>query len=296
MIDEIRLDMVEEKHGELDKLHLDLGRETFREMVHHIRDVIDSEYTGPDEIPIIVREDSRNPMIKTGDGEKVYFEYSSGRDGVIKLNLLSEEKLGAIVDVLKESKGPTDITEHIDEATDSIDDESTQQGGRGPTDEPITEPEDYQGGSGDEVESENGPASYIGPSDKEQDVSKGGVRGVESFSDGSIRFKPPFKKSDVDYKNEGDPSFDETHSRCKDCAHYIDGGGCKMVQGGIEDDSYCEDLYADIGVFGHKHDIGVEENLIIWGDGFSWSIEDAKEFAMDMRERIEQRIREIDGE
>lgn len=114
---------------------------------------------------------------------------------------------------------------------------------------------------------------------------------VVDYGDGSIRFRPRFTQREASYLYEGDREYDDEHPVCDECAHFIEGGGCHMVEGPIELDGYCEEFYADVGVFAHRHDEGVEENLSVWGYDFDWSISDAEEFAMDIREILEAKIR-----
>jgi hypothetical protein len=99
------------------------------------------------------------------------------------------------------------------------------------------------------------------------------VRGAgtirEVYSDGHYEFMPPFDKSEAVYYPPGqgnNPSWD-----CKDCAHYIEGGGCHLVAGGVSPDGHCEEFYSDIGVYAR-----VESNLQkatttlrLWGERFS---------------------------
>ena len=114
---------------------------------------------------------------------------------------------------------------------------------------------------------------------------------VEVFDDDSIRFKPNFLKQEAGYRWPTDGEYDGTHEKCRSCAHFIEGGGCHIVQGDIDKEGYCEQFYADLGVYGHDHGDYVEENLIIWGLDFNWDMEGAKEFANDIVERIEEKIR-----
>lgn len=121
---------------------------------------------------------------------------------------------------------------------------------------------------------------------------------VRVFSDGSIRFKPPFSKSQADYREIGDRDFDGSHSRCGSCSHFIENeknrqiSGCHVVQGEINPEDYCEEFYSDVGVFGHKHDDFVEINLTLLGENFDeWSGMDVDEFA----DTVEGELDELDG-
>lgn len=88
---------------------------------------------------------------------------------------------------------------------------------------------------------------------------------VESFEDGSIKFRPPFTKEQAGYR---DHDSGEMGKACGDCAHYIEGGGCHLVQGGIDPDAYCNEFYADVGLFGHAAGGSPLMNLIMWGEQF----------------------------
>jgi hypothetical protein len=180
----------------------------------------------------------------------------------------------AIVDVSKTSATTrsiiSQITEGPDEYKKSLVERSTEQ---------------YE----EEVEEGTSPVSSRETS--EPTTSGLGKHEVDNFGDGSIRFRPRFNQKEAVYLEPGDRSYREDHKVCDQCAHFIEGGGCHIVEGPISEDGYCEEFYADVGVYGHLHEEGVEENLSVYGHSFDWGVSDAKEFAIDIRERLEAKIR-----
>lgn len=114
---------------------------------------------------------------------------------------------------------------------------------------------------------------------------------LETYSDGSIRFKPPFSKGHAEYIEPDNKGFDSSHKRCHSCTHYIQGGGCHLVQGKIDPQGYCGEFYADYGVFGHRHSTDIEENFELVGDSFDWTMDNIEDFVLDIRERLQQLYR-----
>jgi hypothetical protein len=107
------------------------------------------------------------------------------------------------------------------------------------------------------------------------------------------RVTPEYSKEESGYKSPGSATFNPDHDRCFDCVHYNGDGECSVVEGMIEGEAYCEEFYADVLVAGHSHGDDVEENYIVYGPGFDWSVSHAKEFGMDIKEAIENKIRNI---
>lgn len=112
--------------------------------------------------------------------------------------------------------------------------------------------------------------------------------------DGTINFLPEYTKTEVGYRTPGTDRFDQDHDRCEDCVHFIEGGGCHLVQGRVSPNAYCEQHYGDYMVAAHDHGApeGIEVNYEEYGPAFGFSIADAAQFATQIRERIEQRVRE----
>lgn len=125
---------------------------------------------------------------------------------------------------------------------------------------------------------------------KRGDSSEDSFEVVESFDDGSIRFQPPFTKDEATYREHED---EEGGKACADCAHYIDGGGCHLVQGGIDPDFYCAEFYADVGMFGHASRGSPLLNLIMWGEQFEQNFDDAdvEDLLNLMESAMENRLR-----
>lgn len=115
------------------------------------------------------------------------------------------------------------------------------------------------------------------------------------FEDGSIRFTPDFTKREANYREKGDPAFDDDHKPCATCVHYIPGEGCHMVRGRIKPDEYCEEFFADYGVFGHRHENYVEKNMEMFGGAFDWDERDVDEFVDDVEEALERVSRQQQG-
>lgn len=118
---------------------------------------------------------------------------------------------------------------------------------------------------------------------------------VEAFDDGSIRFTPRFTKEEANYFGPGrgeTPRLD-----CFDCAHYIEGGGCHIVQGHIEGEAHCEKFYADVGFFARGStlpSVVTEVNLAMWGERAEKALEgsSAAGVIQGIKERLKDRIGE----
>lgn len=109
------------------------------------------------------------------------------------------------------------------------------------------------------------------------------VKGTEGLDE----VHKPFSHGEAEYFDPNDRGFDPSHSRCKDCAHYDNHGNCAIVPD-IEPDGYCENFFADVGLFGHRHGDNVELNLTVWGDVFDWTMSHIDNFA----EKVESKLRE----
>lgn len=105
---------------------------------------------------------------------------------------------------------------------------------------------------------------------------------------------PPFDKNEANYLEEGSEEFDPDHKNCQSCAFYVEGGGCLMVQGEIDPEDYCTELYSDVAISGHKHgDEGEEvaEEVTVWGDEYDWEEVDVDDFSED----VAQILRDKEG-
>lgn len=131
---------------------------------------------------------------------------------------------------------------------------------------------------------------------EESDEIERGQTVTRALYDGSIRFMPPYTKKAAEYQPLGSDEFDQTHDRCGSCVHFIEGGGCHLVQGDIDPEAYCEEFYADYGVFAHEHDDFVEVNAELVGPDWDFSERSIEEFVDDLEERLQQRRRELEAE
>lgn len=109
-------------------------------------------------------------------------------------------------------------------------------------------------------------------------------------SPGTGEVYKPFGHDDAGYVVQGDEEFDPDHERCRSCAHYDDHGNCHIVPD-IDPDGYCSEFYADVGMFGHKHPWGIENNLNMFGEMFDWSMDDVENFVGEIRERLQEKVR-----
>lgn len=137
--------------------------------------------------------------------------------------------------------------------------------------------------------------STFGPNNGTMEVGSGETV-THALYDGSIRFLPPHTKKEADYLTPSDPQFDDSHSRCGSCVHFIEGGGCHFVQGDIDPAAYCGEFYADYGVFSHLHDDFVEVNAELVSPRWDYRERDIEEFLDDLGERLQQRRRELDAD
>jgi uncharacterized membrane protein (UPF0127 family) len=101
---------------------------------------------------------------------------------------------------------------------------------------------------------------------------------------------PPFSKEQAEYLTPEDPDFDVSHSRCEDCVFYAEGGQCAVVDGNVDPEHYCEQLYSEVLFTGHEHgDEGVIEELVIIGPDVSWREEAVEDYLSGIREIIESK-------
>lgn len=116
--------------------------------------------------------------------------------------------------------------------------------------------------------------SYKG--EKVNTSDRGGGESIELIDanpDGSITVIPPFTKDEANYH---DTVASESHKACINCAHYVEGGGCTLVQGEIKDWAHCDRFYADVGLFGNNVE-DVELNLKLWGEKYDFGEEEINE-------------------
>lgn len=193
-----------------------------------------------------IRKGKKNPVIDIGgsrkiDDGKIYLNWG---DGVVKINL-------ELVN--------NDVEEAVSNLFKEIEWEKSG---------------DYQW----KENNNNNNSGYVSSgqsSHNPHDLSEGFSGDVE-FSDVSdvnatvegerTEFTPPYTKDEADYV--GSSSRNRSAASCEDCVHYIEGGGCHMVQGNIDKEAYCNDLYADVGIFGRERNGSFEVTLALWGERY----------------------------
>lgn len=120
---------------------------------------------------------------------------------------------------------------------------------------------------------------------------RGGVDGgeVEVFDDGSIKFKPRYTKQRAGYKGE---KSNDTGMDCHNCAHFIEGGGCHVVQGEISPHGACTNFYADVGVFADAVGQAADVSLVLYGEEFDlrWDYGTLDMFIDAVEDRISDRL------
>lgn len=114
---------------------------------------------------------------------------------------------------------------------------------------------------------------------------------ITHYDDGSIRFVPPFSKDEAAYRSPVDDTFDRTHDVCATCVHYVPGHGCHFVQGEIDPGAYCEEFYANYGVFAHSHGDKTEVNAELMGGEFDWSTANVSDFVDEIEGRLRRAVR-----
>lgn len=76
--------------------------------------------------------------------------------------------------------------------------------------------------------------------------------------------KTKYAKQEAGYL---EPYENNTQNKCVNCAHYNEAGGCKVVQGSVDPEAVCRDLYSDVGMFFGLDERGqVEVNLVMYGE------------------------------
>lgn len=108
---------------------------------------------------------------------------------------------------------------------------------------------------------------------------------IEAFDDGSIRFVPNSTKEDAAYTNTPEPDGYPAGARCGNCAHFIPGGACHVVQGRINPNAVCGAFYADVGIFADNK-IGRDAISMVLGDTSTWTRADAERFIDHARREI----------
>jgi len=313
--------------GQVGSIHFSCELKQLREIVQEVADNI-VELPGLEQANI-VRKKKTNPVIKTDGPDKLYFRWEKG-EGRLNLTLANDEISDvATVTIMEmdESKPygmlPFRATEMSPRA------ESYMESGT-PSDGGDYQPETKAKGSTDsEVNfamdgAWNDPEGSITHTDAgvdmgslpnaPRDISEardGGVEpielDIEEDRSGSRRpsregekrqpvdgeetsIIPPYTKPEASYHppEEGP----KPHLDCKDCVHYVQGGGCKMVRGEVDPDGYCEDLFADFGLFGTMDNTEFKVNLAVWGEMFEDRFQNVSitEMADEIKETIGNKL------
>lgn len=101
--------------------------------------------------------------------------------------------------------------------------------------------------------------------------------------DGSITMMPPFTKEEANYDNHHPHDY-----HCEGCVHFVEGGGCTLVQGEIDPRAHCERFFADVGVFGDSHG-GDILNLKLWGEEYGFDKQQIEVFANMIEEEMKRK-------
>lgn len=147
----------------------------------------------------------------------------------------------------------------------------------------VTEMENESGSSSDDNDGFSEPTDSLeGYIDQETGEAKFGDPEVDGEMGPVMK---PFSHEDAGYREEGDEEFRRRHKKCRDCAHYDDNGNCHIVQD-IDPDGYCEEFYADVGVFGVRDGSVSRTNLYLIGHGFDWVNASVREFIRKAKDRL----------
>lgn len=116
--------------------------------------------------------------------------------------------------------------------------------------------------------------------------------GEPSFGDPDLegqmgQVHKPFSHEAAGYVEEGDEEFSRRNKKCRDCAHYDDNGSCRIVPD-ISPEGYCNEFYADVGVFGVTEGAVTKANLYLIGHGFDWAKVSVKEFIRRAKDRLNE--------
>jgi hypothetical protein len=254
-------------------------------------------YYNSDEIEEITRRDGT--IILQAAGNEVTIETGPQGQTHVDFSYTRDEISEAIRNILESLSNVGDSNVGLGEYEDADFNEAVGTTGGGGGDGPSEAERERFRKLNETVETTGGPtaSSDFTPGNQgnygedvwDKDPAEMDKGEVQAHGRGAITFVPEFTKQQAGYKGplqaEGD-----SHSRCGDCAHYIEGGGCHLVQGGVNENGYCTELFSDISISGHKHPDGVEIPITIWGDGFNWTRQDMQRFAQSVKNKIEQKL------
>lgn len=128
--------------------------------------------------------------------------------------------------------------------------------------------------------------------DKATNVVRSPIEGDAEVDGDRLEFTPPFTKEEASYLSPDDPELEADHERCDECAFYVEDGGCLLVRGEIDPEAYCENLYSNAAVTGHKHEDEVAEEVAIYGREFPWSEADVESFSQGVRDLLTTEVKE----
>jgi hypothetical protein len=106
---------------------------------------------------------------------------------------------------------------------------------------------------------------------------------METSNDGSITMMPPFTKEEAEYEQHHPHDY-----HCEGCVHFVEGGGCTLVQGEIDPRAHCERFFADVGMFGNSYS-GDILNLKLWGEEYEFDMQQIERFANMIEEEMKRR-------
>lgn len=144
-------------------------------------------------------------------------------------------------------------------------------------------------GVGVDESSDNMDRSFDRSPEVSEEGSDTGHGKVRSFRpDGYMEFKPPFTKDESGYTEAASGPNDNA---CQDCSHYVEGGGCLMVQGEIDKNAKCESFYSDIGIFARFKNAGGMITSIHWGEKFDAhaTMDKVRSMIESVKERVNNR-------
>ena len=133
-----------------------------------------------------------------------------------------------------------------------------------------------------------------GPEESYENSNNSHVDDDAEIVNGKTSFYPPFTKMQAKYHNprEADKKFPNRDDYCKNCVHYLEGGGCRFVRGNIEENAVCEDFYSDFGVFADEETMdnpnsGVHITAYMFGEIYDWDKNEIQEFLDYVKQRME---------
>lgn len=255
---------IEEEDGTITQVFFECERKELRnildEIVEEIREIDGIESAS------IIRRKQRNPVIKTDRNDRVYFKWDEGET---RVNLaISHEPVPEVVAAFFIGENGDEVDDHLPWDREEMAEEAMRliEERR----EEVSGPSDPSKRKDSASERKRRAREEGNHRDERQGEPHGGQerRGKNEFEmvGEKTAFMPAFTKEEANY--HGPAQGPEPHLDCKDCVNYIEGGGCHIVQGEVDPDGYCEDLFADVAIFGRMDEGEFEVNLAMWGEMF----------------------------